>query len=409
MTATMTLLRQARLLDRDAPVDLLLRGGKIAALSEHLPDDAVLVNAETWNLDGRVVLPGLVDLHTHLDKTYSTVHNASGTLQEAIDVWNAHKTTRTVDDARAAAERALRNAVAHGVTALRSHLNATDESDLPAIEMMVDLREQWRDRIDLQFVALGHPGLSARNDELMNQALALGVDLIGGAPALLDDPHASIDAALNLAERTDKPIDLHIDETEDHNTLTLAYLAEQTIARGMQGRVTAGHCCSLAFVDDDTAARTIEQVAKAEITVVTLPSCNLVLMGRGRQPAPRGVTRVKELLVAGVNVCAASDNVRDPFNPFGAYDLLQIANINAHAAHLTGDEALRTSLAMVTTRPSRAFGASSVGLHQGAPADLIVLDTVEPLDAVLCPPPRLATFKRGRLVVRTSIKREWSS
>ena len=401
------LLHQARLLDRASPVDLLLRDGKIAALAENLPDDAVDPTTETWHLDGRVVLPGLVDLHTHLDKTYSTVRNASGTLHEAIDVWNEHKQTRSVDDARAAAERALRNAVAHGVTALRSHLNATDESDLPVIEMMIELRETWRDRIDLQFVALGHPGENAREDALMQQALSLGVDFVGGAPALLDDPHASIDAAFDLAERMGKSIDLHIDETENPDALTLAYLAEQTIARDMVGRVTAGHCCSLAFVDDETAARVIDQVAGAEITVVTLPSCNLVLMGRGRQPAPRGVTRVKELLAAGVNVCAASDNVRDPFNPFGAYDLLHIAHLNAHAAHMTGDEELRTSLDMVTTRPARAFGATNVGLHKGAAADLVVLDTRDPLDAVLFPPPRLATFKRGRLVVRTSIEREW--
>ncbi len=401
------LLQQARLLDRASPVDLLLRDGKIAALAEHLPGDAVGPSAETWHLDGRVVLPGLVDIHTHLDKTYSTVHNASGTLHEAIDVWNDYKTTRTVDDARLSAERALKNAVAHGVTALRSHLNATDESDLPVIEMMSELREQWRDRISLQFVALGHPGASAREDALMSRALALGVDLIGGAPALLDDPRASIDAIFDLAERTGKPIDLHIDETEDPQTLTLAYLAEQTIAREMRGRVTAGHCCSLAFVDDDTAARVIDRVAEAEIAVVTLPSCNLVLVGRGRQPAPRGVTRVKQLLAAGVNVCAASDNVRDPFNPFGAYDLLHIANLNAHAAHLTGDEELRTSLDMVTTRPGRAFGAETVGLHKGAPADLVVLEARDPLDAVLFPPPRLATFKRGRPVVRTTIEQMW--
>ena len=402
------LLQQARLLDHNTTVDLLLRDGKIVALAAHLPDDTISPDAKIWNLDGRVVLPGLVDIHTHLDKTYSTVRNASGTLHEAIDLWNAYKSTRTLADARAAAERALHNAVAHGVTALRSHLNATDDGDLPVIDMMLDLREAWRERIDLQFVALGHPGASARDDELMTQALALGVDFVGGAPALLDDPHASIDAAFDLAERTGKPLDLHIDETEDADTLTLAYLAEQTTVRGMHGLVTAGHCCSLAFVDDETAARTIERVAEAEITVVTLPSCNLVLMGRDRQPAPRGVTRVKELLAAGVNVCAASDNVRDPFNPFGAYDLLQIANLNAHAAQLTGDEELRTSLDMVTTRPARAFGAANVGLHEGATADCVILDTREPLDAVLFPPPRLATFKRGRLVVRTRIEREWS-
>lgn len=401
------LLRGARLTDNTPLQDIHIADGRIAALTAHDPAAPTPSGTDAWHLDGRVVLPGLVDIHTHLDKTYSTIANGSGTLHEAIDVWTAYKRSRTPDDIRTAANRALRSAVAHGVTSLRSHLNVEDAGDLTTIEIMLELRETWRDAISLQFVALGYPGLGPEYDALVQGALEMGVDLIGGAPALREDPQQSIDGAFALAEATGKPIDLHIDETEDPTMLTLEYLAERTLAHGMAGRVTAGHCCSLAFVDRAAAARVMERVAAAEMNLVTLPSCNLVLMGRGMQPAPRGVTLVKELLAHGVNVCAASDNVHDPFNPFGAYDLLQIANLNAHVAHMTGEEELYTCVDLVTRHPAQAFGEAPGEIMEGAVADLVVVDAKRVLDAVVSPPARLATFKAGKPVVRTAIEQTW--
>ncbi len=397
------ILRQAHIAD-DAPLqDVAIKDAQIFSVGENLTLDA----HNEWSLDGRVLLSGMVDIHTHLDKTYSTLENKSGTLHEAIDVWGRYKQTRTPDDVKTAARRALHSAVANGVTAMRSHLNATDQEDLAVIEALLTLRDETRDLIDLQFVALGNLGGGAVTNEAMVQALARGLDYIGGAPALAPDPRAAIDATVALAEHTGKPIDLHIDETADATMLTLEYLAEKTIAHGMQGQVTAGHCCSLAFADDVTAGRVMDKVATAQIHIVTLPSCNLVLMGRGLQPVPRGVTRAKELLARGVNVCAASDNVRDPFNPFGSYDLLQIANLNAHVAHMTGEAELYASLDMVTSNPARCFGQTQMGIHEGAIADLVVVDAQYILDVVLYPQQRLATFKGGKLVVRTSISQEW--
>lgn len=398
------MLRQARLTDDGPLQDVAIHQGQIITLAPNLS----MLAHETWDLDGRVILPGLVDLHTHLDKAYSTVHNKSGTLLEAIDVWEAYKQQQTPARVRRAALKSVRNAVKHGVTSLRSHLNMGERGCLDNLAEMLALREEMRGVIDLQFVALGNPGLSDEDDALMSQAIDLGVDFIGAAPALLPEPLAGVDAAFALAEATGKPLDLHVDETEDPAMLTLEYIAEKTIAHGMQGQVTAGHCCSLAFVDEETAARVIDQVAEAGITIVTLPSCNLVLMGREMSPAPRGVTRVKQLLARGVTVCAASDNVRDPFNPFGAYDLLHIANLNAHVTHMTGEAELYTSLDMVTTQPAQAFGHSNIGLIEDAPADFVVVDTYTVLDAILHPPERLATFKNGQPIVRTEIQRQWT-
>ena len=409
------LLTNVRIADRTETVDIAIANGRIAQIrsTSSVQVGPAIVGAATqrWDLTGRVVLPGLVEPHVHLDKTYlnssGSFPNRSGTLREAIDVWLAAKKQRSGADVQVAVRRALRSAIAHGVTAMRSHVDTEEPSDLETLAAILEVREEFRHAIELQIVALGFAGTSPVIDRTMADALALGADLVGGAPALTPDPAASLAASFALAERFGKPIDLHIDETEDPASHTLLTLAEMTIAAGMQGQVTAGHCCSLAFMDAASAGKIIERVAAAGLHIVTLPSCNLVLMGRGMQPPPRGVTRVAELLAAGVNVCAGSDNVQDPFNPFGSYDPLQSAHFAAHTAHMTGADELVTCREMVTNRAAAALGLDGYGLREGAPADLVVLDAFDPQEAVTAPPPRLATFKGGRLVVRTQTEREW--
>jgi cytosine deaminase len=328
-------------------------------------------------------------------------------LLEAIDLWRAYKGARTKADIQTTVRKALRTAIANGVTAMRSHIDVEVVGDLQMVETILEIRAELREQIDLQLVALGQAGGTLENRQTMRTALAMGLDLVGGAPALMADPPADIAAAFALAEATGKPLDLHIDETEDPRMLCLDDVATKTQAHGLHGQVTAGHCCSLAFVDAVTAARVIDNVAAAQLNIVTLPSCNLVLMGRALHPAPRGVTPIKALLARGINVCAASDNVHDPFNPFGHYDLLHIANLTAHVGHLSGEAEIHAALQMVTTNAAQTLGFARQGLVVGAAADLVVLDTTNPLQAVTAIPPRLATFKRGKLLVRTTIAQEW--
>ena len=397
------LLKNARLNDNDPLTDIAIRDEQILRVGPQLtPGD----ETQIWDLDGRVVLPGFVDIHTHLDKTYGPIENESGTLLEAIAMWRNIRQQRTAAGIVANAERALRNAIVNGVTAMRTHIDVSADDALLPVETLLPFRETYRERIDLQFVALGYSSSPAAA-AAMERALALGVDFVGGAPALTVDPTAEIDAALALAEKWDRPVDLHIDETEDPDMVTLEYLAEETIRRGWQGRVTAGHCCSLAFTDPERAKRVIDKVAAAEITIVTLPSCNLVLIGREQEPSPRGITPVKKLLAKGISVCAASDNVHDPFNPFGSYDLLQICNLNAHVAQMTGKAELYQSLAMTISEPAHAFYGQPRLIANGQPADLVIIDSKSILEAIVSPPARLGTFKAGRLIVKTDFERRW--
>ncbi len=214
-----------------------------------------------------------------------------------------------------------------------------------------------------------------------------------------DDQRAFVDEVFRLALRYQKAIDLHVDESESPRDFALGYLAERTLQEGYEWRVVAGHCCSLAAVDDMMAARTIELVARARISVVTLPASNLYLQGRAdRQPIRRGLTRVKELIAAGVNVCCGSDNIKDMFNPFGQPDLLLMAHLLGYAAQMGAWDEQAYLLESITTRPAAALSREG-GLAVGVPADLLLVEAQQVRDVISDLPARRTVIKRGRVVI----------
>ena len=215
------ILRNAKISDSLDLVDVGIRAGTIAAIEPAGAALASTTHAANHNLAGQVLLPGLVDAHTHLDKTFSTLENKSGTLAEAINVWHTYRQTRTADDIRTSAKKALDLAISNGVTTMRSHIDIGTPDELLPVEVLLDLREDYKDKIDLQFVALGTAAGQPERRQGMAKALDMGVDLIGGAPALCPDPIEEIDGIFEIAAETGKAIDLHVDETEDPNMLSL--------------------------------------------------------------------------------------------------------------------------------------------------------------------------------------------
>lgn len=402
MTEVDWILREARI-DQGPLVDIALHEGRI----RHIQPQLELSAKQEWSLAGLVVLPGFIDSHVHLDKSYVPLDNYSGTLYEAIELWLEEKPHLSYENYLGRMHRSLKSAIIFGTTTMRTHIDIDASGSFSALEAALKIREEYRDMLDLQIVALGNPGASDSATRLMRTALDMGADIVGGAPALTDDPEACIRAAFDLAEAFDKDIDLHIDETEDPQSRSLELLAEQTSARGFEGRVTAGHCCSLAFMETDDAERIMDKVAAARVNIITLPSCNLVLMGRGMQPAPRGITRVKELLGRGVVVAAASDNVQDPFNPFGRYDALMIANLAAHTAQLTGFRELGSTLEMIGRNAASLMGLKDYGLRLAAKADLVVVNSKKPIEVITGLPERLGTFKSGQLIIRQEHQKHW--
>jgi cytosine deaminase len=390
------LLKQGTCMGFDTPVDIAIIDGIIVAIGQDLDMHA----QEVWQLSGRVVLAGFVDLHVHLDKTLSMHHagvvNHSGTLAEAIQRWQAVKPHLDVDDYVARATQAVKMAMARGTTSMRTHVDVGIDIGLTALNAIIAVREEMRGTFDLQVVAMAAPERTGKERDLAYAAVEAGADAIGGAPGLFGDAAASIEATLALAEKTGVLVDVHIDETDDPNVRALETLAEAVTARGLQGRVTAGHCCSLASMPQSDADAIIAKVAAAALHVVSLPSVNLVLQGRSDTVAKRrGLTRIKALQAASVNVSAGSDNVQDPFNPFGNYDLLWIGNLAAHAAHLTAEAERPQALELITTNPARAFGKTTYGITVSAPADIVILDHHDLASSLATLPPRYAVLKAG--------------
>ena len=401
------LLRGATLAD-GSPADIGLRDGLIARVAPALTGPSAAIE----ELDGQLVLPSFVDLHMHLDKTFTLelTANASGTLQEAIVSYSELEPRLTRQSFIERALRAMRLCAAAGTTALRTHVNVSGRPDgLLAMEALLEVRERVREWLDVQLVILaGALAWDERTRWACEEALRLGADFVGGAPALDLDPQAAVRAAFDLAMRFDRDLDLHVDESDDPTVRTLSLIADLARREGYVGRVTAGHCCSLAAMDDAAAAEIIARVAAARITVVTLPSCNLYLQGRhDRQPIRRGLTRVKELIAAGVNVAAASDNIRDPFNPFGRGDLLHIADLLAHAAQLGSTAEQAQARDTIAANPRACFTGQDPtslrggGLHEGSPADLVVCATRSIGDLIADAPVRTLVLRRGHIVARS--------
>lgn len=405
---TQYLLKRGRVKGQEGLVDLRLERGRIAAV---FPSNggAEPGDAEVIDVAGRLVIPAFVDCHTHLDKGLvgGRAVNRSGTLGEALQVMRDAKRGFTLEDISGRARRQIEMAVAHGTTAIRTHLDIDRAVGLRGVEALRALREELKGCITLQLVPLPHedPVASPEFLKLFRAAIERS-DLIGGMPPPGD--RKFLDCLFDLAREFDRDLDLHVDESDEPEPLAIEEVARKTIAEGYEGRVTVGHVCALSSLPPERAREVIALIRDAGLNVITLPSSNLHLQGRGDDRSPRrGITRVRELLAAGVPVAYASDNIRDGFNPFGNGDMLEVGLLLAHGAHMGRPEDLVTILRMATETAGRIFSRrDGYGIRVGNEADVVVLDTDDFAEPVLSRPTRLMVFKGGRLVARNSTRRE---
>lgn len=394
------LLRNARAAGFERPVDILVAAnGSIERIGPSLNQD----NIEKFDLRGRLVVPGLIDAHQHLDKTrtLASVPNPEGTLLGAINAFKRYAATMTPQDIAARAERTLQACLERGTVAVRTHANVDPEAKLRGVEALVALRERWRERMNVQVVAFltgGGTKAAAPSREWLEEALRLGADVIGANPNHADDPDAVIALAFELAERHGKPIDFHLDEHLDATPTYFHRVIEHTRARRMAGRVVASHSSALSALPPDEAKRVVDGFADAGVGVVTLPAANLFLQGRdAAKLPPRGLTRVVDLQKAGVTVAAASDNIQDPFVPTGSGDLLEIGRWTLLAGHL-GFNDLGRAFEMVTSAPARLLGFQDYGLREGARADLLITDARDRDDLIASGPLARTVLFGGRVV-----------
>ena len=397
------IVRNAKIVGEHKLADIGINGDKIVEIGKMKKKARKEIDAE-----GMLVSPAFIDPHIHLDKCMigdDIRPNVSGTLQEAIKIIWEKKRRYTVADIVKRAGGVIKLAALNGTTRMRTHADVDTIGGLTPIKGLLAARKKFKDIMDIQVVAFPQEGIlrDPGTEELMRKAMELGADLVGGMPHH-ERPYSEagphIDICFEIAKEFDADIDMHVDETDDPNSRSLEYLAEKTIKEGYQGRVTADHTCALAAYPDDYAREVIRKVKLANINMISNPVTNLVIQGRGdKQPIRRGITRVKELLAAGVNVTFGQDCVNDAFYPFGKADMLEVANISAHAAQLTTLEEIETVFKMMTTNAARTLGVlDDYGIAVGKRADLVIIDATSPKDAIRRQPDRRWVVKGGKIL-----------
>ncbi|OGO34361.1 MAG: hypothetical protein A2W35_19655 [Chloroflexi bacterium RBG_16_57_11] len=408
-------------------IDLILHNASVQDSQEHLDfaiDQGVLVEsgaglnypaAHVLDLGGRLLIPGFVESHVHLDIALMNDPVRPGRIQpfrspvELNQAVEQRRMSFTCQEIEQRAGLAMELASRHGVTAMRAQCHVDPEVGLRHLEALVAVREKYRDRVTLQIVAFPQHGLFSRPGslDLFINAFRCGADVMGCASNLERGSGVKfrqhIDAALDLAMEMDVDLDLHADlgipSSVGLDDLEVVYAARRVIESGYQGRVTAGHVCALDSAMPEVADEAIALISEAQISVISQP--DMVRLGReDNRHVRRGLTRVKQLLAASVNVAYASNNVRDVFRPLGNFDLLEEGLVLAYGAHMDSIEELETILKMSTYNAARLMGLEGYGLKKGCQADFVILDAPSPSAAIIGQAEKLYVFKAGKLVAQ---------
>jgi cytosine deaminase len=399
------LLRNACLPDGRSSIDLLAEAGRITALGPQLqaPEGAEVIDAQ-----GRLLSPPFVDAHFHMDATLSyglPRVNRSGTLLEGIALWGELKPQLTEE---ALAERALRYcdwAVGRGLLAVRSHVDVCDDR-LLAVRALLHVKQQVRGYLDLQLVAFPQDGLLRSPGALANlkRALDLGVDVVGGIPHFertMDEGAQSVRLLCELAAERGLPVDMHCDESDDPMSRHIETLALHTHRLGLHGRVTGSHLTSMHSMDNYYVSKLIPLMVEAQVHAIANPLINITLQGRhDTYPRRRGMTRVPELMAAGVNVAFGHDCVMDPWYSLGSADMLEVAAMGLHVAQMTSQAQMRACFDAVTVNGARVLGLPGYGLEVGCHADFVLLQARDPVEAIRLRAQRLLVVRRGQVVAR---------
>lgn len=396
----------AQLLGQNGLWDVAIANGRIAAIAPVVPSFAPTV----IDAAGRLIIPGLVDGHLHLDKAFlfDRAPAIEGTFAEAMRETRRLKESFTVDDIRIRARRVIENAIALGTTAMRSHVEVDPTVGLTAMEALLPLRDEYTWGITLQLAVFAQDGITNIEGEesLLRQAIAMGGNVIGSAPYVDPNPERNIEIVFDIAQEFDCDVDFHLDFLDDDTPLTLPFVIAETMRRGWQGRVCLGHMTKLAALPPDELAAIALSVQAAGISILALPASDLYIMARkDTYNVRRGIAPVHTLADMGVNTGVAINNIQNLFTPFGDGDMLRICTLLAEVLQLGTRDSHQLCLEMATTRAAKAIGIRDYGLAVGNPADLVLLGSTSVSEAIAAPPTDRTVIKQGAIVAQSKLER----
>jgi len=395
------ILREARLAGQaERTTDIGISKGKIAAVAPDLPK-----GAPERRLDGRLVVPGFIETHIHLDKSclLGRCQCEKGTLDEAILAVADAKRGFTEDDVYQRATKTLEKAIKQGTTRMRTHVEVDPRIGLTSLKALLRLKKDYAFAIDLQLCVFPQEGLldDPGCEDVMVAALEAGADVVGGAPYMDKDSHGQIARIFALAQRFNVDIDFHLDfglDTGHLDVLEVCRLADET---GWGGRVAVGHATKFSAMKAADLVTLAKRLAASGVAVTALPSTDLFLIGRDYDGnVPRGVARVHQLVEHGVNCSISTNNVLNPFTPFGDCSLVRMANLYANVAQIGGRPSdMELCLSMVTERSARLLNLRDYGIAEGKQADVVVMDCTDGATAIAELAQPLMVFKRGEMTV----------
>jgi len=400
------LIKNARLVGGDTTTkDIAIKDGKIADIAPNIEGDA----ARVLDAGGYLVTAPFVDSHFHMDATLTYGRprvNESGTLLEGISLWSEVKPLLDATDIKKRAHELCRWAIAKGNLAIRSHVDICDPS-LLAVEALLEVVDEVKPYIDLQLVAFPQDGFyrDPKAEEQLIRALDKGVHVVGGIPHFertMQDGAASVTSLCQLAAERGLMVDMHCDESDDPMSRHVEMLARETVRFGLEGRVTGSHLTSMHSMDNYYVSKLMALMGEAELHAVANPLINITLQARhDTYPKRRGMTRVKELMAADINVAFGHDCVMDPWYSLGSHDMLEVASMGLHVAQMTGQAEMRNMFQAVTSNGAKALGLEGYGLEVGCNADFVILQARDEIEALRLRPARLHVFRRGVEIAST--------
>ncbi len=388
------LYKNARLKGKKELEDILVEDGIIKRIGHNLTSEDLKVtnSIEEHDLEGNLVIPPYVDPHIHLDYVFTAKKegalNGTGTLFEGIQRWSETKSDLNIEEIKERARIAVKKEILHGVQFIRTHADVTDPK-LTSLKALLELKEELKDIVTIQVVAFPQEGMYAYKDgdKLLEEALKMGADCVGAIPHFelaREFGEKSIHKTVELAVKYNKLIDVHCDETDDDQSRFLELLAALSYMEGIGEMTTASHTCSFGSANNSYAFKLMKLLKKSKINFISCPTENIYLQGRqDTYPKRRGLTRVKELNDAGINVCFAQDSMSDPWYPLGNGNMMMILDHGIHIAQMMSFEEIDNDLDLITTNGAITMNIKDVyGIEENKPANFIVLDAKSEFEAI---------------------------